>query len=423
MKLTGSIKLPGDKSLTHRAIMFNSISEGTAVIKNPLLAADTLATLNIFKSLGVKIEQLHHQLIIHGQGWQGLKTPNDPLDCQNSGTTARLLLGLLSGIPWQYPIQLIGDASLSKRPMKRVVKHLQPFLAQISLTMDQYLPAIIHPCTLKAGKVALDVPSAQVKSACLLASLKSPETSIIKENQLTRNHTELMLKYLGCDLTVDGLTIQISGKNPLIARDFIVPGDISSAAFFIVAALIVPNSEITLCGCGINPTRTGILEVLDAIGADYEILNRQEYGFEPVGDLHIRYTPNLKPFAITETMIPRLVDEIPILALLATQIAGVSTISGASELRIKESDRLKATTVELSKLGAKMTETADGLIIQGKTALRANACDAHHDHRLSMMLQVARLIAGDFAILGEDCYQISYPNFPKDLAKLITPSM
>jgi 3-phosphoshikimate 1-carboxyvinyltransferase len=419
MKLEGKIILPGDKSISHRAIMLSSIANGRARITNLLKSEDTLATLAIFKQLGVEIEELEEEVIITGKGLDGLLETDEILDCQNSGTTARLLLGLFSGLPFKHDLTLTGDTSLSKRPMKRAVKPLQALGSHIDLTEGNYLPATINPSTLKSNRIELEVASAQVKSSVLLAALKCKEQSVIIEKQRTRNHTELMLSYMGCDLKVNGLEITISGKKPLIARDILVPGDISSAAFFMVAALVVPNSQITLVNCGINPTRIGILTILDQIGANYQLNNQHLFGNEAVCDLEISYTKDLKPFTITEEIVPELVDEIPILALLATQIEGDSIITGAGELRVKETDRIHAVVSELTKLGAHLEEREDGMVIKGKCELKANDTLSYHDHRISMMLKVARLMTGSFKIEGEECDHISYPQFEQDLNSLI----
>ncbi|MDF2699275.1 MAG: aroE [Haloplasmataceae bacterium] len=417
MRLNGEINLPGDKSISHRAIMLNSVAYGSAKIYNFLNSEDCLATMNCFKQLGVNIKMYPNYVEVIGNGYEGLKKPNDVINCLNSGTTARLMMGILHGLPFETT--LIGDESLSKRPMKRVVKFLDVLGSKIELTSNNYLPAVIKSTIVKNGRIDLDVSSAQVKSACILAALKHQEQTVIKELDYSRNHTELMLKYLGCDIEVNGLEIAVSGKNKLKCKDIYVPGDISSSAFFIVAALIVQNSEIIIRNCGINETRTGILKVLDMIGANYEILNKRIICNEEVGDLLITYTKDLKPFVIEKSLIPLLIDEIPVLALLATQIDGISYIKDASELRIKETDRIKVTTSELNKLGAHITETSDGMIINGYTKLSGNAVDSFDDHRMSMMLKVARLITDNMEIKNANCDKISYPNFEIDLMKLI----
>jgi 3-phosphoshikimate 1-carboxyvinyltransferase len=325
-------------------------------------------------------------------------------------------MGLLSGLPLG-PITLKGDASLELRPMQRITKHLLPLGCQFLLKQDQFLPALILPSKLTPAKVTLEVASAQVKSAVILAALKSSKTTTIIESLQTRNHTELLLQAMGCELSVEGNTITVSGKHPLKAQNIVIPGDLSSAAFFIVAALIVPGSEINIKNCGINPTRTGILTVLDQIGADYQLKDRRYFGKELVCDLVVRYTNQLKPFVIGQDLVPLLIDEIPILTLLATQITGDSIITGALELRVKETDRITAVKTELSLLGAKIDELPDGLTIHGPTKLRPGTVNSYQDHRLSMMLKVARLLT-DLKIIGSDADAISYPNFEADLAQI-----
>ncbi len=416
MRLYGELIIPGDKSITHRAIMFNAISEGIATITNYLKSADILTTINILKNLGVEIEILEDRLVINGKGFIGLKKPNIALDCQNSGTTARLMMGLLSGL--DFEVELIGDKSLSKRPMKRVTRFLEKLGINTQLTDDNYLPAQIKPSSVYGNEIFLDVSSAQVKSACILAALKCKSLSIIHEISSSRNHTELMLKYMGADISVYGLDICVSGRNLLKARNFFIPGDISSAAFFIVGCLITPNSEILIKNCGFNPTRTGIIKVLDMINANYQIRNKHLEAYEIVGDLYINYTDNLKPFTINKEIVSFLIDEIPILTLLATQIKGTSVISDANELRVKESDRIISTSTELKKLGADIIETNDGMIIHGKSKLIPNKVETYNDHRISMMLKIARLICEDIEINDDKSENISYPNFEYDLNKL-----
>ncbi len=415
--LYGEVTLPGDKSISHRAVMLNAISVGKAKITNILKSEDVKATIEILKSLSVKIIEKDNLLYVTGNGLMGLKKSAKPLDCKNSGTSARLLMGLLSGLPFSSTI--IGDKSLSKRPMRRVVKHLEPLQANILLRQKDYLPAEILPCRLTSSEVYLDVSSAQVKSAVLLAALKAKNSTIIHELGPSRNHTELMLKYMGADIRVDGLRIQISGKHTLQAKDIKVPGDISSASFFIIACLITPDSEILIKNCGLNKTRTGILQVLDQIGAYYEIRNQRETCLETVGDLYIKYHDNLKPFIIDQSLIPLLIDEIPILTLLGTQIEGTSIIKDAKELRIKESDRIQTTCESLTKLGANIKELEDGMMIKGKTNICPNTVDTYYDHRISMMLKVAKILCEDIIIKHPNCDKISYPNFENDLNNLL----
>jgi len=417
MKLVGEIKLPGDKSITHRALMINSISKGKAKISNYLNSEDTNATINILQTLGVSINKNKDEIWITGKGFSGLRKPSTMLDCKNSGTSARLFMGLLSGL--DFETILVGDQSLSKRPMFRVCKHLLSLNSNISLSKENFLPAYIFPSKIKASEVFLDISSAQVKSAVMLTALKSNKVTVIHELKKSRNHTEILLKYLGCDIETKGLTIKISGKKELVARDIKIPGDLSSAAFFIVAALIIPKSKIIIKDCSLNPTRTGILTVLKQICAKYKILNIKSSEYEVYGDILIEYTNNLQPFIINNSLIPLLIDEIPILALLATQISGVSYIKDVNELRIKETDRLKAIKVTLSSLGCDIIDVEDGLVIKGKTKLKPNIVDSYNDHRISMMLKIAQLICEEIEIKNDKCDSVSYPGFEKDLNKLL----
>ncbi|QVK19604.1 3-phosphoshikimate 1-carboxyvinyltransferase [Mycoplasmatota bacterium] len=417
MKLSGEVILPGDKSISHRALLLSAISYGKAKIKHLLKSEDVKATIGVLKALGVEIVEDNDCVYVTGRGFEGLNEPIEILNCMNSGTTARLLLGLLSGL--EISSVLNGDDSLSKRPMRRVVKHLECLQANILLTDKNYLPAEIMPSKLKGNEVFLDVSSAQVKSAVLLAALKVKEPTVIHELSTSRNHTELMLQSMGADISANDLTIRLSGKNRLNAVDIIVPGDISSAAYFIVACLITPDSEILIKDCGLNPTRIGILKVLDQIGAYYKIMNQKVICNEIVGDLYLKYQSNLKPLKLEKNLIPYLIDEIPILTLLATQIYGTSVIKDARELRVKESDRIKSTKSSLTLLGADIIELEDGMIINGKTNLTPNTVDSYYDHRISMMLKVAKIICGNIKIKHDDCDKISYPNFENDLRKLL----
>ncbi|HEY8364764.1 MAG TPA: 3-phosphoshikimate 1-carboxyvinyltransferase [Haloplasmataceae bacterium] len=417
MKLVGEIILPGDKSISHRALMLNAISYGKATISNLLRSQDILATINVLRNLGVKIEEFEDQVIVYGRGFSSLKEPQVALDCQNSGTTARLLLGLLAGLDINATI--IGDNSLTKRPMKRVTDYLLSLNGKIVLTNENYLPAKVLSSKIKASEIHLHISSAQVKSALMLAALKSQDTTIIHELSKSRNHTELMLDYLGCDIEVNDLSIKLSGKKDLICKDIIIPGDLSSAAFFIIGCLINPGSAVLLKNCGLNPTRIGLLKVLDMINAQYEILNRRTYGNEICGDIYIKYQDGLRSFTIEKDLVPLLIDEIPILALLATQIEGTSIIKDANDLRVKESDRLNAIYENLKKLGGNIYQTEDGLIIKGKTELHGNIVNTYHDHRISMMLKVAQTLCKEIKIENDCVDNISYPNFVIDLQKLL----
>lgn len=417
MKLHGEIKLPGDKSITHRALMIGAMCEGDVIVNNPLISEDIMASINILIALGIEVKQYNDHLIICGKGIMGFTKPKIRLNCFNSGTTARLLLGLLTG--YDFDAVLIGDKSLSKRPMRRVVKHLQVLNSNILLKEENYLPAHILPTNICANQIKLDVSSAQVKTAVMLAALKSKKTTTIYELTKSRDHTERLLAYLGCDISVKGLEIKLSGKNELKPLAISVPGDFSAAAFFIVATLITPGSEILIKACGLNSTRSGIFTVLKQIDANIKIFNQKTVNNEISGDILIKYQDKLKPFLIDGALVPLLIDEIPILALLATQIDGISIIKSASELRVKESDRIKVTTEVLSLLNADVRELKDGLIISGKTRLKPQVVNTYNDHRISMMLKVARLICEDLIIINSDCDKISYPEFENDLRILM----
>ncbi|ERJ12793.1 3-phosphoshikimate 1-carboxyvinyltransferase [Haloplasma contractile] len=415
--LVGTIQIPGDKSISHRALMLNAIAHGKAIIKNFLRSEDCLATLSILRELGVSILDYGNYIEIKGKGFSGLRKTAQLLDCKNSGTTARLMMGILSGLPFESV--LTGDESLQKRPMARVSEPLSLFGSNITLHKQNYLPATIKPTRVHASDYRLKVSSAQVKSALILVALKNTTRSTIVEKGESRNHTELMLQHMGADLSVKGRQITVSGINKLICQDIDVPGDLSSAAFFIIAALIVPGSKIIIKQVGVNPTRTGLLTVLDHIHANYKRVNERYSGRELIADLEITYTEDLKPFTINKELVPLLIDEIPILALLATQIDGVSIIKDACELRVKESDRIHAVVSQLNKLGASINETEDGMIIKGKTTFMSGEVESFHDHRISMMLKVARLLVDELIIHNHNCDTISYPNFEEDLKQLL----
>lgn len=414
MALQGEIRVPSDKSITHRAIMLSSIAKGQSRIVNPLRSMDTDTTLSIMQSLGVTTTWDGDDLFIEGST---LEPHSSILDCGNAGTTVRLLMGLLSGRT--FSTILTGDASLKKRPMRRVADPLRKLGANIILSHEDYLPGKVLPSKLHGGKLELSIASAQVKSAVLLAALNQKEKVTVKEFGTSRDHTERMIYYLDGQIKKDGPFITISGEKPLVGKEIVVPGDLSSAAFFIIAALIVPDSDITIRDVGLNPTRTGMLDVLKQTGAELFISNVRELNGEPIGDISVKYTKTLKPFIIHEALVPRVIDEIPILSLLGTQIEGISKIYGACELRVKETDRLKATAIELNKLGADVKELADGLEINGKSRLKEASVSSYGDHRMSMMLQIAELLTGPLEIQNRSADKISYPQFSSDLKQLL----
>lgn len=409
-KISGTITVPADKSITHRAIMFASLADGVSYINNYLPSQDCFSTLNIFKQLGTDIEQTGSRLIIKGAGLCGLKEPNGPLNANNSGTTTRLISGILAG--QNFPSEITGDESLSLRPMKRIITPLRQMGAEISAKDDNYLPIKINgKGNLTAINYKSNIASAQVKSCVLLAGLYADGQTVYTEPEKSRDHTETMLNAFGADITVDNLTVSIKKCNKLFAREITVPADISSAAFFIVAGLIVKNSHIIIKQVNINKTRSGIISVLKNMGADISISNINKVSGEPVADIEVK-SSSLHSTNIDGKLIPSLVDEIPIIALCATQAEGVTEISGAQELRLKESDRLKLIATQLNKMGAKIEEKQDGLIIKGKTNLKGCSVSTFKDHRMAMMLSIAALCAdGQTTVEDSDCVRISFSNF------------
>lgn len=415
--ISGQIEVPGDKSISHRAVMLGSLAEGTTVITNFLNGEDCIRTIDAFKALGVSIEQNGTTITINSEGIHDLKEPKIPLYFGNSGTTARLMLGILAGLPFLTTIY--GDPYLTERPMDRVIKPLR----EMGVTIDgrqnkSLLPIAIRGGDLKGIRYTLPVKSAQVKSAILLAGmLANGETTVIEQTK-TRDHTENLLRSFGADINVSGLEVTITNKQKLTGTDVYVPGDISSAAFLLVAAAIVPNSQLTIKNVGLNHTRTGIIDVLLDMGAHLNITNEQTRNGERFGDLTISNS-ELKGTTISGNIIPRLIDELPIIALLATQANGTTIIKDAEELRVKETDRIAAVVDVLSTLGANIEATDDGMIVHGKTTLTGGHVSAYGDHRIAMMNVIASLIAKDQVILDDDSsIAISYPNFFNDLKKI-----
>jgi 3-phosphoshikimate 1-carboxyvinyltransferase len=417
-RLTGKIKVPGDKSISHRSVMFGSIAEGKTTITNFLPGEDCLSTISCFRKLGVKIEEKENEIHIYGDGFKGLREPSDILDVGNSGTTIRLLMGILAGV--KMHACLVGDDSIGKRPMTRVTKPLKEMGADIDGRREgEYIPISIRGGALKGMRYELPVASAQVKSALLFAGLQATGETTIIEPAKTRNHTEMMIRKFGGSIEIDGKVIRVKGDQRLSGTNIEVPGDISSAAFFLAAGAIVPNSEINLKSVGLNPTRTGIIEVLQSMGADLTIKEDSETTFEPVGELVIK-SSSLKGVVIEGDLIPRLIDEIPIIALLATQAEGTTIIRNAEELKVKETNRIDTVVNELSKLGAKIEATADGMIIYGGTPLTGGFVSSHGDHRIGMMLAIASLISdGEIELEDPDAISVSYPNFFVDLNNLL----
>ncbi|MFD2045859.1 3-phosphoshikimate 1-carboxyvinyltransferase [Ornithinibacillus salinisoli] len=415
----GEIEVPGDKSISHRAVILASLAEGTSRIRHFLDGEDCMRTVEAFRSMGVSIIKNNNALIVKGGGYYSLKEPIKPLYFGNSGTTARLMIGVLASLPIFSTVY--GDESLSTRPMKRVVNPLKEMNAHIiGRDTGNLLPLAIHGQRLQGIQYVMPVKSAQVKSAILLAALHADGPTHIIEQTPTRNHTENMLNAFGINVTKNGDQITVIPGQPLRATDINVPGDISSAAFFMVAAAIVPNSKITLKSIGLNETRSGIIDILIKMGASIQISNEKKLYGERIGDVTVCSQP-LQSTIIEGEIIPRLIDEIPIIALLATQAEGTTIIRDAEELKIKETDRISAIVEVLQKLGANIEGTNDGMIIHGKTTLKGGQVSSYGDHRIAMMSVIASLMASDpIAIDDTDSIAISYPSFFADYKKLIS---
>ena len=415
--LNGIVVVPADKSITHRSIMLSSIAEGKSYIHNYLMSDDCLMTINAFKQMGLNIEQKDTSLIIHGVGINGLKNPVKEFYAGNSGTTTRLLSGILAG--QNFPSTIVGDPSLSKRPMKRVIEPLSLMGVNIKAKENNFLPmTIMSKGNLKAINYLSPVASAQVKSCVLFAGLYADGTTKVTEAIKSRDHSERMLKTFGADISVDNLTVSINHCKKLYAQEIIVPCDISSAAFFIVAGLIVPNSNIKILNVNINKTRNGILTVLKNMGANIVLDNIRNISGEEVADIEIK-SSKLIATSFGKEIVPSLIDEIPIIVLAATQAEGKTVISGARELTVKESNRIHSVASQLNKMGANIQETEDGFIINGSIKLKGAMVDSFDDHRIAMMLSIAGLVAeGKTEILNSDCVKISFANFYEVLAKL-----
>jgi len=419
-QLKGNISVPGDKSISHRSLILGSIAQGETRIYNFLNSLDCLKTFECMQSLGSEIELGEDNFIkIKGKGLYGLQEPKDMLEVGNSGTTIRLLAGLLSGQNF-YSV-LNGDHSIRKRPMKRVVQPLRLMGADIWGREDgQLAPLSIKGSLLNPLQYTLPVASAQVKSALLLAGLYAAGETIIKEPLPTRDHTERMLSIMQADIMMSHQEIIIIGGKFLKGTDLFIPGDISSAAYFIAAASILKDSKIVISQVGVNPTRTGIIKILKSMGAKINILNYQIKSNEPQADLEIEYS-ELKGISIMPEEVPFLIDELPLIALVATQAQGKTIVSGAKELRVKETDRLKAIVSELKKMGANIKEKEDGFIVVGPSKLQGAACESYHDHRIAMSLAIAALLAeGKTVIKNSECIDISFPGFENTLQKLIS---
>lgn len=416
--LNGMIDIPSDKSISHRSIMFGAIAHGTTTIKNFLRGDDCLSTLKAFQDLGVEIEDDGEVITVYGTGFSGLKQAKQAIDVGNSGTTIRLIMGILAGT--SFSTELFGDHSIAKRPMNRVMLPINQMGAECTGHDGTEFPPITIKGTenLQSIQYQMPVASAQVKSAILFAALQAQGKSVIVEKEKTRDHTEDMIRQFGGEISVSEKEISITGPQKLVGQEVIVPGDISSAAFFLTAGLIVPDSQITLNNVGLNPTRTGIIDVIQQMGGTLTI---QETGSEAnkAGTLTVE-TSNLKGVEISGEIIPRLIDELPIIALLATQAEGTTIIRDAEELKVKETNRIDAVATELTKMGANIEPTDDGLIIHGKTPLYAAKVTSYGDHRIGMMLQIAALLVKDGTVELEkaEAISVSYPRFFDDLNNL-----
>ncbi len=412
------IHVPGDKSISHRAVMLGALAHGKTKIDGFLPGADCLQTIACFRQLGVEIEQpTPTEVVIEGRGREGFIEPATPLDVGNSGTTIRLLLGILAGTPFHSII--LGDQSIAQRPMKRVVEPLRQMGAQIDGRQDgNYPPLSIRGGALKGIHYMSPVASAQVKSCLLLAGLQAEGETTIIEPSLSRDHTERMLRAFGVHLTSASGKVKISGGQILNGQYVRIPGDPSSAAFFWAAALMVPGSSITVRDVGLNPTRTGILDIFQQMGAHVDIQQKEEWCGEPVGDVTVS-GEKLRGIEVKGEMIPRLIDEIPLLAVVATQAEGITTIKDAGELKVKETNRIRAMVTELTKLGANIEETEDGMKITGATPLSGGICKSYGDHRIAMSMAIAGLAAQEEVIIqGAEVVNISFPGFYKQLIQL-----
>ena len=415
--LRGEIAIPGDKSVSHRSIMFGALANGETVITNFLPGADCLSTIACFQKLGVTIEQNGKQVRVIGKGFNGLTEPNEVLDVGNSGTTIRLMMGILAG--QNFSAVLAGDQSIAKRTMTRVVKPLLDMGARIDgRNNGEFAPLHIRGGNLQPISYVLPVASAQVKSAILLAGLQADGETVVIEPEETRDHTERMIRQFGGQVVKEGNAIKVQGHQEFKGTEVHVPGDISSAAFFMVAAAITEDSEVVLKNVGLNPTRTGIIDVMQSMGADITIDELPSKG-EPVGDITVR-SSKLKGTTISGTLIPRLIDELPIIALLATKAEGTTIIKDAAELKVKETNRIDTVAHELTLLGANVTPTDDGLIIQGGTELHGGNVTSYGDHRIGMMLAIAALVTkGEIELHDPSAIDVSYPEFFDHLNQLI----
>ena len=414
--LKGKVTIPGDKSISHRSVMFGSIAKGETEITNFLQGADCLSTISCFRAMGIEIENDGNRVLVHGKGLHGLTKPNHVLDCGNSGTTTRLISGILSA--QNFDVTLTGDTSIQKRPMKRIMDPLSLMGADIrSINGNGCAPLAISGRLLHGIHYQSPVASAQVKSAILLAGLYADGETRVTEPYVSRNHSELMLSHFGADVHTEDTTAVIRPVKELYGQKIEVPGDISSAAFFLAAGLLIPNSEILIRNVGINPTRDGILRICKDMGADITLLNEKTSG-EPTADLLVR-SSRLHGTVIGGSVIPTLIDELPMIAAMACFAEGETIIKDASELKVKESNRIAVMVENLSAMGADVEETEDGMIIRGGKSLHGAVIDSHLDHRIAMTFAITGCMAeGETEILGAECVNISYPGFYDDLKRL-----
>jgi 3-phosphoshikimate 1-carboxyvinyltransferase len=424
--LCGTIAVPGDKSITHRALILAALAEGDGTLKGYCRGEDCLNTMRALQALGVRIDETHHALHVYGKGVWGLAEPQGIIDCGNSGTGIRLLTGLLAG--QDFFTILTGDASIRRRPMGRIVKPLREMGAVIAGRKGGELaPLAVSGTTLRAITYASPVASAQVKSSLLLAALFAKGTTRLSEPRRSRDHTERLFEFYGLPLTRDGLTLILEGRPSVgwaAAPEMTVPGDLSAAAFFLVGASIVPDSDVTITGVGVNPTRTGLLEILQRMGGDIQLFNRRDEAGEPVADIRVKSAP-LRGVTIGADLIPQTIDEFPILCVAAAVAEGQTVITAADELRVKESDRIATMAAELRAMGARVTETPDGMVIQGLGHPKENGRlqpangRSHGDHRVAMSLAIAGLTArGKSVVQDAECIETSFPDFHRSLVRL-----
>ena len=416
-RVEGTVRVPGDKSISHRAVMLGALAEGKTTIRGFLPGADCLSTIECFRRMGVTIEREGDLVTVYGKGWYGLEEPRQRLDVGNSGTTIRLMTGIIATQPFHAVLE--GDESIAKRPMRRVVGPLREMGAKIDGRQNgEYTPLAIRGGKLHGISYRSPVASAQVKSAILLAGLQAEGTTSVEEPYLSRDHTERMLQAFGIDVQRAGNRVSVSGGQTLRGREIVVPGDISSAAFLIAAVMMVPGSSLVIEQVGINPTRSGIIDVVRAMGGHVEIVNERLVNEEPVADLHVAHA-ELRGTVIEGELIPRLIDEIPVIAVMAAVAQGRTIIRDAQELKVKETDRIATVASQLAKFGAKVTPTDDGMIIEGGAALVGAEIDSMGDHRIGMAMAIAGLAAeGETTIANAEAINVSFPGFANLLRQI-----